>query len=402
MLGSLRSRLLGVAIAVVLVVAGGVAALRLADVGVGAPEAPPPVALIVSPADGAVEVRLDAAVEVSATLGRLDGVAVTAAGVAATPASRTEPGPDPATGPTELPGAGDGRRWKSAMPLQPGVTYTVASTVTNQAGRSEVRRSTFTTLTPSELLKVPISPLDGQTVGIGMPLALYPSVAVTDHDEFESRLQVTTTPEVAGAWHWFSDTEVHYRPENYWAPGTKVAIEARLGGFDNGDGAWAVTPRAMSFTIGDAHISTVDAGSHQMTVTSGGATLQTFAVSTGRDEYPTASGIHVVSEKLPSVIMDSSTVGIPRGSAGGYYQTVKLNVRISDSGEFVHSAPWSVDDQGQNNVSHGCVNMAPDDARWFFDFSVPGDIVTVTGTPTQLEPTNGFGDWNVAWSDWDN
>jgi len=130
--------------------------------------------------------------------------------------------------------------------------------------------------------------------------------------------------------------------------------------------------------------------------------LQTFAVSTGRDEYPTASGIHVVSEKLPSVIMDSSTVGIPRGSAGGYYQTVKLNVRISDSGEFVHSAPWSVDDQGQNNVSHGCVNMAPDDARWFFDFSVPGDIVTVTGTPTQLEPTNGFGDWNVAWSDWDN
>ncbi|MBA3268822.1 MAG: hypothetical protein H0T70_11280, partial [Acidimicrobiia bacterium] len=87
--GSLRSRLLGVAIAVVLVVAGGVAALRLADVGVGAPEAPPPVALIVSPADGAVEVRLDAAVEVNATLGRLDGVAVTAAGGAATPASRT-------------------------------------------------------------------------------------------------------------------------------------------------------------------------------------------------------------------------------------------------------------------------------------------------------------------------
>ncbi len=125
-------------------------------------------------------------------------------------------------------------------------------------------------------------------------------------------------------------------------------------------------------------------------------------VSTGREEYPTASGIHVASEKARRITMDSSTVGIPRGSAGGYYMTAEWDIRISNSGEFVHSAPWSVADQGRNNVSHGCVNLAPDDAQWFYDFTVPGDVVKVVGTPAQLAPTNGFGDWNVAWSDWDN
>ena len=278
----------------------------------------------------------------------------------------------------------------------------MSATVIDGGGRREVRTSSFKTVTPAEILKVPISPLDGQTVGIGMPLALYPTVAVSDRAAFESRLKVTTSPPVAGAWHWFSDTELHYRPESFWTPGTEVSLEANVGGYHNGDGVWAVTPRAMSFTIGEAHVSTVDAATHQMTVTSDGNVLQTMDVSTGRDEYPTASGVHVVSEKQPSVVMDSSTIGIPQGSAGSYRQTVFMNVRISDSGEFVHSAPWSVADQGQSNVSHGCVNLSPENARWFYDFTVPGDIVKVVGTPTQLAPDNGFGDWNVPWSEWDN
>jgi lipoprotein-anchoring transpeptidase ErfK/SrfK len=358
------------------------------------------VGLAVSPADGATGVRLDAPVVLSTTQGELGEVKITAASGAATPGLSRNLGPEPSVGPSVLTGSGDNLQWRSSAPLQPGTTYTVSATVVDAAGQRDVRRSTFTTLTPAKVLKVGIGPLDGQTVGIGMPLALYLTSPVKDHAAFERRLTVRTTPAVAGAWHWFSDTELHYRPQSYWAPNTKVTVEAQVAGFDDGGGVWAVTPRTMSFSIGDAHVSTVDASSHTMTVTSGGAVLRTVPVSTGRDQYPTDSGIHVVSEKEPQILMDSATVGIPRNSPDGYYETVDWDVRISNSGEFVHAAPWSLDDQGHNNVSHGCVNVSPDDAHWFFDFSVPGDIVTVVGTPKQLAPTNGYGDWNVPWSQW--
>jgi lipoprotein-anchoring transpeptidase ErfK/SrfK len=397
---------IGAAVAVVVVLAAGLVGWRIVERQPKAAAARatvdplPPVT--VSPGDGSTDVRLDATVQVSTLPGRLVKVTVTAPGSAATPAPLTERGPDPAAGPPELPGTGDAQQWQSSVPLQPAATYSVEATVLDAHGRPGTRRSHFTTLTPAKVLKVSIGPLDGQTVGVGMPVALYLSAPVHDHAAFQSRLRVTTAPEVTGAWHWFSDSELHYRPESYWEPHTKISVHADLGAFDAGDGVWAVTPRAMSFSIGSSHISTVDAATHQMTVTSDGGVVRTVDVSTGRDQYPTDSGIHVVSDKQAKVVMDSATVGIPRNSPDGYYETVDWDVRISNSGEFVHAAPWSVDDQGHNNVSHGCVNLAPADAEWFYNFTVPGDVVRVVGTPKQLAPTNGFGDWNVDWSDWDN
>jgi lipoprotein-anchoring transpeptidase ErfK/SrfK len=358
--------------------------------------------LSVDPPDGTSGVPLDSPVTVTVSSGQLLGVSVTASTGAATPGSLITPGPEPATGPTSLPGELIGSTWAALAPLEPGASYTVAATVSGPHGATTRLTSTFSTLTPAKLLKIAIAPLNGQTVGVGMPIALYLSQPVTNHAAFESRVQVTTDPPVAGAWHWFSDTEVHYRPQAYWPSGTLVSLDGQFAGWDVGNGVWSVTPRHLSFTIGGTHISTVDASTHEMTVTDGGNVVKVIAVSTGRDKYPTDSGIHVVSEKDASVVMDSATVGIPRNSPDGYYETVLWDVRISNSGEFVHAAPWSVASQGHSNVSHGCVNVSPADAQWFFNFSRPGDIVSVVGTPTTLAPTNGFGDWNVAWAQWAN
>jgi hypothetical protein len=44
--------------------------------------------------------------------------------------------------------------------------------------------------------------------------------------------------------------------------------------------------------------------------------------------------------------------------------------------------------------------MPPDDAQWFYDTFSYGDIVTVTGTSTQLAPDDGYGDWNIPWEQW--
>jgi lipoprotein-anchoring transpeptidase ErfK/SrfK len=397
---------IAIGLAVVVVLVGGLLAWRIErdPTAVATPTSvkavTPPVS--VSPSDGAVDVRLDAPVQISMARGRLVHVSITNPAGAATPAPVAALGPDPKAGPPELPGSGDLQHWQSSAPLEPATTYTVEVTATDAHGRQGIRRSTFTTLSPAKVLKVSIAPLDGQTVGVGMPIALYLSAPVRDRAAFESRLRVTTTPAVTGAWHWFSDAELHYRPEAYWSPHTKVSVNADIAAFDDGAGVWAVTPRAMSFNNAESHLSTVDAGTHQMTVTSGGAVVRTVDVSTGRDQYPTDSGIHVVSDKQAKVVMDSSTVGIPRNSPGGYYETVDWDVRISNSGEFVHAAPWSVADQGRNNVSHGCVNLSPADGQWFYNFSVPGDVVKVVGTPKQLAPTNGLGDWNVSWASWAN
>jgi len=157
----------------------------------------------------------------------------------------------------------------------------------------------------------------------------------------------------------------------------------------------------VSFRIGDARVSYVDVNSHKMVVTLNGAPVKTLDQSAGSVRHPTQNGTHVVLEKMQKVVMDSATVGIPRNSPDGYLTTTYWNVRISNSGEFVHGAPWSVDSQGRANVSHGCVNLAPADAQWFFDFSRPGDAVVVTGSVRPPSTTDaGTADWNVPWDQW--
>jgi hypothetical protein len=100
------------------------------------------------------------------------------------------------------------------------------------------------------------------------------------------------------------------------------------------------------------------------------------------------------------VVMDSATVGIPRNSPDGYYEKVNWNVQITTGGEYVHAAPWSVKQQGVNNVSHGCVNASPADAQWFFGLSRMGDIVQVTGSPRAPTAKDGSADWNTPFSQW--
>jgi len=330
------------------------------------------------------DVPLDAAVVVSVRTGKLMSVTV-----AAGPKDNA-----PLVGELDPAGA----RWTSASGgvLAPATTYKVTANVVAANGGASIAHSSFTTLAPSARLTARVAPLNGTTVGVGQPIALYLSKPVTDHAAVERHLTVTADPPVAGSWLWLSDTQLHWRPPQYWQPHTKVTFDAALAGVDFGGGTWGTESRKISFTIGDSHVSVVDATTHQMTVTTNGQLERTIPVSTGKDKDPTKSGVHVVMDKAETTVMDSATVGIPAGSPDAYKLTVHWNVRISNSGEFVHAAPWSVGSQGRRNVSHGCVNLSPAEATWFFNYSQLGDVVEVKGTPVQLEATNGFGDWNVT------
>jgi hypothetical protein len=136
-----------------------------------------------------------------------------------------------------------------------------------------------------------------------------------------------------------------------------------------------------------------------MTVTLNGQTLYTFPISGGSTVYPTMDGNHIVMDRESVVHMVSSTVGIPVNSPSGYDEYVYDDVHISDSGEYVHAAPWSVYAQGSVNVSHGCINVSPTNAMTFYNFSRVGDVVQVTGSPRPpAAGDHGVMDWDTPFS----
>ena len=294
----------------------------------------------------------------------------------------------------------DHKSWASRGPLQTATTYDVTVSATNSKHRGVTVSSVFWTLKPKHRLVAAVAPLGGETVGIGMPIAVYFSAPVKERATVERRFHVISSNNTTGAWHWYSAKEMHYRPPTYWPAGDHVSLSYDLRGLDAGDNTWGDQHRTISFNIGPSHVSTVNAKAHTMQVYDSGKLVQTYPVSTGRDKYPTTSGVHVVLNKNPLQVMDSATVGIPRNSPDGYFEKVPWSVRISNSGEFVHDAPWSVHSQGHVNVSHGCVNLSPTASKWFFDFSRRGDIVRVIGTPRRLQQGNGYADWNLSWSEW--
>ncbi len=340
--------------------------------------------ITVSPAQQPDGVRPDSVVKVQAKRGTLHTVAV------------TTPSGDKLSGKF----SSDHASWSSTTRLDTDTTYDVTVAATDAKRHAVTVNTMFWTLKPKHHLAAAVAPLTGETVGVGQPIAVYFNAPVRNRAAVERRFHVDADSAPAGAWHWYSDKEMHYRPPTYWPSGDHVSLSYDLRGVNAGPDTWGNQHRTISFTIAASHVSKVDALAHSMQVFDDGKLVKTFKVSTGRDKYPTTSGIHVVLNKNPLQIMDSATVGIPRKSPDGYYEKVPWSVRISNSGEFVHDAPWSVHSQGHRNVSHGCVNLSPADSKWFFDWSRRGDIVIVSGTPRHLQQGNGYADWNLSWSDW--
>jgi hypothetical protein len=84
----------------------------------------------------------------------------------------------------------------------------------------------------------------------------------------------------------------------------------------------------------------------------------------------------------------------------GYNIEVPWSVRITFTGDYLHDAYWSVGEQGFENVSHGCVNMSPEDAEIYYKLSIPGDPVMITGSPRPGTWDNGWTVWFLPWKRW--
>jgi lipoprotein-anchoring transpeptidase ErfK/SrfK len=305
---------------------------------------------------------------------------------------------------TPVPGTltADSSTWVSSSRLVPLNRYRAVALIAN-GGDPVSQTLKFRSTDTHRHLTALLSPGDGDVVGVGSPVIVRLSRPVPEGKRavVESRLRVSTTPAVIGAWHWMSPQELHWRPPTYWHQHTEVTVWSYLDGLYLGHGVWGEGRHQTNFKIGDSHISRVDVARHEMYVYQNRQLIKTFPISAGRTQYPTKNGVHITFERSQVVTMDSATVGIPRNSPDGYYEKVYWDVRISYGGAFVHAAPWSVAEQGISNVSHGCVNISTTNAIWFYNWSLRGDIVDVYNSTAAVNTADpGMADWNMSWKKW--
>jgi lipoprotein-anchoring transpeptidase ErfK/SrfK len=330
-----------------------------------------PAQLSISPANGSRDARPSRGVTVTAAHGKITGVTATAAGA---PVSGT------------LNAAGTA--WHSTWALPVSTSYTVTATATAATGQRVTKTSSFRTLTPQQTFQTMIFEGLGKTYGVGMPIMLTFSQPIADKAAVERSLQLRTSRPVVGAWHWDGDQTVDFRPRGYWPAHTRVSFTGHLNGVEAAPGLYGAHTLTQSFNIGSSLIVVASTTTHHMRVYRNGKLFSRWPISTGRPGDNTPNGTYLTIEKGNPVLMKGP----------GYSLEVPWSVRFTWSGDYLHDAYWSVGEQGFTNVSHGCVNMPPADAEIYYRMAIPGDPVTVTGSPKAGVWDNGWTEWFLPWN----
>ena len=226
-----------------------------------------------------------------------------------------------------------------------------------------------------------VLPTRGEVVGVAHPVVVTFSAPVADRRAAERAIEIKSAPAMTGKFEWLDNDVVQWVPDRFWPAHSTMALS--VGGL------------STDFATGPAVVGVANISEHTFTVSIDGVDAGppsalpaphhrphwgeegVFPASMGRPEYPTPVGTYTVLAKERSVIMDSSSVGIPVDAPDGYRLTVDYAVRITSRGLFVHSAPWAVNSLGYDNVSHGCISLSPEDAEWYFNTVNVGDPVIV-------------------------
>jgi lipoprotein-anchoring transpeptidase ErfK/SrfK len=347
----------------------------------GKPGAPAGLQVSITPANASSNVATGQGITVTAAKGKLTGVTVTTGG-------------DPVTGAMNAAGTA----WHSTWALDVSQSYKVTAKAegTNAAGTSGktvTRTSSFKTLTPSQTFTTEVYEGAGETYGVGMPIILYFNHQITNKAAVERALQVTTSKPVVGSWYWDDPCNMaavclYFRPRNYWPADTSVSVTAHLNGVEGAPGVYGYHTLTQSFSIGPSLIVVASTVTHHMSLYASGALIDSWPISTGRPGDNTPNGTYLTIDKGNPVDMKGP----------GYNLEVPWSVRFTWSGDYLHDAYWSVGEQGFTNVSHGCVNMPPADAEIYYKMEIPGDPVTVSGSPKAGTWDNGWTMWFLPWS----
>jgi hypothetical protein len=363
------------------------------DAGNGASSAKTSTAtLVISAKDGSTGASINAT-GVKVSDGKLTDVKMTVSGTGAAVAGAI---------------SADGSSWKPNEQLERGTKYQISATAKDASGRTAAANSIFTTVTSSNSFIGTYTPDNGTTVGVGMPVSFNFDKAISDTKAVQSHITVSSSSGQQVVGHWFGTQRLDFRPEEYWKAGSKVTMKIDLDGVEGANGVYGVQEKTVSFTIGRSQVSTVDVNTQTMTVVRDGKTLKKVPISAGSPDHTTYNGQMVISEKFVQTRMNGSTVGY-----GGEYDIpdVPHAMRLTTSGTFIHGNYWYNKGNppfGREGTSHGCVGLADvqgaqrdTTAKWFYDNSLVGDVVTVKNSPDKtVAPDNGLNGWNMSWSAW--
>ncbi|KQX79995.1 MULTISPECIES: Ig-like domain-containing protein [unclassified Streptomyces] len=401
-----RARRAGVALAAVLTWAGLLAGAAGCtgedsrsglDRVLGKPPAPEDV-IRVTPADGTKGVRPEERLSVRVPGGRLESVKVV----------RSQDAQE-----TPVPGriTADGSSWRpDDARLGLAARYTVDAVALDGDGNRSARHTTFTTFVPEERFIGYVTPENRSTVGTGMIVSLEFNREIENRAAVQRAIRVTAEPAVDVRPHWFGDTRLDFRPEEYWEPGTRVTVTLGLRDVEGAPGVYGLQDKSFSFTVGRSQVSLVDAAQHTMQVRRDDELLATVPITAGAPKNTTYNGKMVVTEMLELTRMNGATVGFKKANGKGEYDIpdVPHAMRLTSSGTFLHGNYWAEDVFGRVNVSHGCVGLrdvkggaSDTPAGWFFDRSLVGDVIEVVHSKDkQVAPDNGLGGWNMTWKEW--
>ncbi|KUJ64724.1 hypothetical protein ACZ90_58355 [Streptomyces albus subsp. albus] len=359
--------------------------------GGGGDQAASEAVVAIAPKDGTDGVATSGALKVTAQHGRLSSVKV-ADGKGRTIAGKI---------------SSDGGSWVPDAHLGAGTKYTVDAVAKDADGRESAKHASFTTLVPKNTFVGYFTPEDGSTVGVGMPVSLRFSRGITNPAAVEKAVKVTASPAVPIEGHWFGNDRLDFRPEQYWAAGTKVTLKLDLDGVEGRPGVYGKQTKTIRFTVGRSQVSVVDAKAKTMTVRRDGKVVKTIPITSGAPGTETYNGQMVISEKYEVTRMNGQTVGF-----GGEYdiKDVPHAMRLSTSGTFIHGNYWAAKSVfGSANASHGCVGLSDlrgggdngTPSAWFYKQSMIGDVVVVKNSNDRtIQPENGLNGWNMSWDQW--
>ncbi len=208
-----------------------------------------------------------------------------------------------------------------------------------------------------------IEPASGEKVGVAMPVTVTFTQPISNRGAAEHTIAIASPATPAGSFTWLNNRVLQWNPTGFWPAHSSIIVSA--GG------------AKTTFETGAAVVGVADIDAHTFTVSIDDQVVRQMPASMGKPKHPTPIGSFTALEKQASVIMDSRTIGIPLSDPEGYRLTVADAVRVTWGGVYVHSAPWSVGSQGNSNVSHGCINLGPDNAAWYYDTVSIGDPIIV-------------------------
>ncbi len=348
-----------------------------------------PVKLDAAPANGAKQVNPAAPVSLKVSNGTIERVTLTSTS-GETVAGRID---------------GEGTGWTASGPLKFNTDYSYTYVVKDAAGRETSTTQAFSTVSSSHEADAAIYPLDGMKVGVGQPLQVVFSEPVLNREAVEKAISITSSAGQVGAFHWHSDTMVRYRAENFWAANSTITMDMQLFGVDLGNGQIANFNKKVNVAIGDKKVAVADAAAHTFTLSVNDQVVKTLPVSMGDKRFPSARGYGVLMEKKRYDHFRASSIGLKPGDPAYYGDVdVEYTIRLTLSGAYIHQALESAYPFiGNTNVSHGCIGFAPDGAAWVFDNMGTGDVVHIVNTEGDYAAhDDGFGDWNIPWSEYAN